>query len=127
KIGADNRPIVAWGETAADDQTRLYARRWSGTVWTGVGGVGDGLVDTSPTASDASLALGPGGPFIAWGRGAGAASSIFVRAWAGGGGAGTGTGPATGTGISGTPAHAFVPSIALDRAAVPTVVWIDAL
>ena len=127
KVGADNRPVVVWGETAADDQTRLYVRRWSGTVWTGFGGVGDGLVDTSPTASDASLVLGPGGPFIAWGRGAGAASSIFVRAWDGGSWSEIGTGSATGTGISGAAAHDFVPSIALDRAAVPTVAWINAL
>ena len=109
---------------------RVFVRRWTGArLDGGVGGVGDGLVDTAPTASDVSLApRGPAARSCAWGRGArDPRSSIFVRAWDGGSWVEIGTGSATGTGISGSPAHDFIPSIALDRAAIPTVACVDAL
>lgn len=125
-VGADNRPVVAWGETGADDLTRVFVRRWTGAAWTGIG-VGNGLVDTAPTANDVSITLGPVGPLVTWGHGTGAASSVFVRAWDGGSWVELGAGSATGTGISGPAAHGFTPAIALDRAGTPTVVWVDAL
>jgi CARDB len=124
-VGADGRPVVAWGESGTDDQMRIFVRRWNGATWEGLGG--DLPASAAAFAGDVSLVLRGNAPLVTWSHGGVSGLSVYVSSWSGSAWTEVGIGSASGLGVSAPQAHGFIPVIAAGSTGAPTVAWVQAL
>lgn len=129
-IGPDGAPIVAWHNTAPDDDSRvvkerifgeIYVRRWNGSAWVemGSGSASGGGISDKDSSWNPAMAIGPDGmPILAWAVDEN--NLVYVKRWNGSfwtemGGSASGDGIGSG--------HAAYPSIAIAPDGMPIVAW----
>jgi hypothetical protein len=124
-------------DTDAVTPTQIYVSQWNGTSWGEMGSGstdGGGISDTALFASEPDIAMGPGGPVIAWAEGVVTCDGfhffeeqkeIMARRWDGGDWVEIGPGSATGGGISHTPEYSYDPSVAMTDDGRPLVAWTE--
>lgn len=129
-IDPDGAPIVAWHNTAPDDDSRtdkeriygeIYIRRWNGSAWgeVGSGSASGGGISDKDTSWNPAVAIDPNGmPIVAWAVDEN--NLVYVRRWNGSSWAEMG-GSASGVGIGS--GHAAYPSIAISPDGMPVVAW----
>ena len=125
-VDRDGAPVLAWGETNADDGFRyIYVHRFNGTTWQGLGSA-SGQIDKIAYAYDTALAQGVTGPVLVWPRGGGDLSWVAALEYDPGEGRWRTLGDGSvSPGISAPGDQAFNPRVAASSAGVPTVAWID--
>ena len=122
----DGTPIVAWANTYGTS-TEIYARHWNGLNWVELGDHSASTVGISlwdGWSGDPSLAVGAGGPIVAWSDDAEGNGEIYLRRWNGLTWAHMG-GSAYGGGISNNAGNSFSPSLAILPDGTPIVAWAD--
>jgi hypothetical protein len=132
-LDAEGHPVVAWFEDL-EGSTEIYLRRWDGKAWVDLGGsgLGGGLSREMSRSVDPVVALDArGNPVVVWSciprpePGFPINREIYLRRWNGQDWEQLG-GSASGGGISRNPGDSTRPSIVVDRAGNPTVLWEDA-
>ncbi len=120
------RPAVAWRDNTSG-QSEIYVRRWDGTAWLELGesAHGGGISRMPGVSREPCLALDPEDrPVVVWFEENRNRFVIYLRRWDGKewieqGGSGSGDG------ISGGVGKAIHPSVAVDAAGYPVVVWYE--
>jgi hypothetical protein len=73
-----NKPVVTWDETAGASNN-IYVRRWSGTVWQGVGGKLSAVGNNTDAFEPALTLDSSGNPIVAWSENNGNVFNIYVQ------------------------------------------------
>lgn len=120
-------PVVAWRDQSSGS-VQVYLLAWDGAAWVELdGSATDGGVSnsTAMVGSSTAPALGTdalGYPIVAWADGTSGVNEIYVKRWNGAAWTEL-AGSATGGGTSNSSGSSCCPTLVIDNAGYPVVVW----
>lgn len=126
RVAADGSAVAVWMESRQGND-EVYARRWDGVAWVGLGGsaTGGGLSNTPGRSGRPALALdGAGRPWVAWAETHSSGQDIYLRRWDGAAWSPLGN-STTGGGISPTAGQSQLATLVIGAGNTPLVAWYD--
>jgi hypothetical protein len=125
-VGPSGLPYVAWVDESDDNDTEIYARRFTGSSWENMGSnsaSGGGISNNRAPSQEPSIAVDRfNRAIVAWSDLSSGPSEIYLKRWNGSGWEDVG-GSSGGTGVSNTGVFNYEPSAAVGPDGTPYVAW----